>query len=385
MQTILFVDHSAAIGGAEQSLLMLLERLDRTQWQPFLACGGGALAQRVESLAVPSHSVEMPSLRQPLGLLCGWPLAVWRLVRYARRIKADLIYANSARGALYAGPAARFAGVPFIWHMRDFSFVEPASPAARMDAFLKPLVSACAIQVVANSQAVAKQLPRSEQVEVVHNGINIGLFQPPPDRGVCRRELGLPPSVPTVGMAGRLRPWKGQERFLRVAAQIRRVLPEAHFVVAGGDPFAVEDGYVEHLPRLAHALGLQDRVLFTGHVNDLRPMLAAMDVFVHPGEPEPFGLVNIEAMAMGCPVVAFAHGALPEIVEDGRTGLLVKPGDEAEMVRVLIGLLRDPVHRTRMGLESRRRAEGMFAIERTVEAINDLLNQVLDRQIHRAN
>ena len=369
--TILFIDHATAMGGAENSLLMLLDGLDRGRWSLHLACCPGELARQARARDIPLHFVEMPSLRRLPRLT--WLRTVHAL---ARGIRADIVYANTARAALYAAPAGLLSRRPFIWHVRDFSFVEEGDRTARTDRHLRWLVSRCASAVVANSAAVARQLPGPDRVRVIHNGIDLNKLNrewPPP---AARRRLQLPGETRIVGMVGRLRPWKGQERFLRVAAKVLRQVPGTHFVVAGGDPFEVGDEYAAKLRSLAQDLGIAARLTFTGHLDEVAEVLAAMDLFVHPGDPEPFGLVNLEAMAMGKPVVAFAHGALPEIVEQDVTGVLVPPGDEEACAAAIVELLRTPAKMDSLGAAGRLRVETLFRIERTVSAVDRLLEQV---------
>ena len=113
----------------------------------------------------------------------------------------------------------------------------------------------------------------------------------------------------------------------------------------------MEDDYQANLKKLCSQLGLDDRVHWTGQVSDVRPALESMDIFVSPGAPEGFGLVNVEAMAMGKPVVAYAHGALPDIVAQDRTGLQVTPGDEAGLADAVLRLLARSVDRPAYGAE----------------------------------
>ena len=160
-------------------------------------------------------------------------------------------------------------------------------------------------------------------------------------------------------------------------ARVGEAVPEAHGVIVGGNPFGEDDDYGATLRQLAQRLHIRDRVTFTGQLSDPRPALAAMDVFVHPGDPEPFGLVNVEAMAMAKPVVAFAHGALPEIVVDGETGLLVPPGDEAAMAEAILALLRDPTRRAALGRAGRSRASEQFSVTRTVHEVEAVLDALL--------
>jgi glycosyltransferase involved in cell wall biosynthesis len=101
-----------------------------------------------------------------------------------------------------------------------------------------------------------------------------------------------------------------------------------------------------------------------------------MDLFVHPGDPEPFGLVNLEAMAMGKPVVAFAHGALPEIVDDGKTGLLVPPRDERAMAEAVTTLLGNPARRIVMGRTGRTMAEKRFTARRVARELEIVLQEI---------
>lgn len=142
-------------------------------------------------------------------------------------------------------------------------------------------------------------------------------------------------------------------------------------------PESVGDDYPARLHRLAADLGLADQVVFTGHLEDVRPALAALDIFVHPGDPEPFGLVNLEAMAMGKPVVAFAHGALPGIVTDGETGVLIPPGDEAALAKAVVLLLQDPARRAAMGRAGRTRVEECFTAERIASEMEATLQEVV--------
>jgi len=177
-------------------------------------------------------------------------------------------------------------------------------------------------------------------------------------------------------MIGRLRPWKRQDRFLRVLKYVLDEHPHTLGMIVGGTPFNTNDKYVAQLQHIVRDTSLQDRVIFTGQLDDIRPALAAMDIFVHPGDPEPFGLVNIEAMAMAKPVVAFAHGALPEIVIHGETGILTPPVDERAMAQSIGTLLRDPSQRAAMGAAGRRRVEQVFSIAHTARAVDKVLTAI---------
>jgi glycosyltransferase involved in cell wall biosynthesis len=261
--------------------------------------------------------------------------------------------------------------------MRDFWLSVSRPRHAWLDALGKRLLCGSAARVIANSNATAHHLPCPEKAVAVQNGIELEEFDPNRSGAPFRQVHDIPLDASLVGMVGRLRPWKGQDRFLRAMAHVAEAVPTAWFVLVGGTPFGVEDEYPARLLQLAGELGLGQRTVFTGQLDDVRPALAAMDVFVHPGDPEPFGLVNVEAMAMARPVVAFAHGALPEIVVDSDTGILVPPENIAALAQAVIHLLEEPARRRALGRAGRTRVEAQFTAVRMAEEVETVLRSVL--------
>lgn len=375
-KAVLFVDHAQALGGAENSLLLLLKYLDARQWQAHLAADEGPLMENASQLGTTCHQLDMPRLKRQVNALHQWLYIARKLADLAQEIEAVLFYANTVRAALYAALAAKLAKRPFIWHMRDFWLSEAEPNYIWLDTAVKRIICAQATQIIVNSQATAEHLPASGKVSVVHNGLDVDRFDPNLDGRSFRLTHNIPENVPLVGMVGRLRPWKGQKTFLHMAAHIKQTWPHCHFVIVGGDTFGVDDSYPQQLQELRQTLQLTDCVTFTGALSDVRPPLAAMDIFVHPGQPEPFGLVNIEAMAMAKPVVAFSHGALPEIVVAGQTGLLVEPGNGAALAEAVSSLLANPDLGRQLGLNGRQRTETHFTIQHTARKISQILDEV---------
>lgn len=376
MTTLLFVDHAPAIGGAERSLLLLMQHLDSHRWHPRLACVPGQLAQEAQSAGLPTSVIALPRLRRSIRSPWDWLRGARTLARSAREVEAVALVANTVRSAFYTALAARLARRPFVWYMRDFWLSEAAPSWTLPDRLGKLFLASTAVLVIANSHAVATALPVSRNVRVVHNGIDVQQFSPGHSATSFRRQIGIPSDVPLVGMIGRLRPWKGQKRFIQMAEHVARENEVAHFTIVGGAPLSDDHDYPERLRRLVREKGLAERVHFTGHLSDVRPALANLDLFVHPGDPEPFGLVNVEAMAMGVPVVAFSHGALPEIVVDGKTGLLVSPVDVAALATAVLGLLGDDAQRRQLGVDARAHAENCFSIERTAAGVSAALEEI---------
>ncbi len=374
---VLFLDHAEALGGAERSLILILRQLDRARWQPHFAGVNGPVLDHVRSLKVPTYPMSLPRLRGSPPRLADWLNTARGIAHIAREVGAGVIYANTVRTAFYAAAAARLARRPFVWHMRDYWLTESRPNRLWADSLLKRLLCSAAANVIVNTQATAAHLPADCSPSVIYNAIEAEYFDPGLVSSPFRSMHGIPDGAPLVGMVGRLRPWKGQIRFLRVGVQIAELFPDVRFLIVGGAIFGVDDAYAAGLHHLSAELGLADRVVFTGHMDDVRPALAAMDVFVHPGDPEPFGLVNLEAMAMEKPVVAFAHGALPEIVVHEETGILVQPADESALADAVCDLLTDTMRRQKMGRAARNRVKNSFNPPGLAMQIDEILSSVM--------
>lgn len=374
---ILFVDHTAALGGAEHSLLLILRHLDRAKWDIHIAGVPGRLLEEAAQLNLTTHPLPLNRLRRSLRAPLDWWRGIQAVSQVARTINAQIIIANTIRAAFYTAPAGTLTRLPFIWHMRDFWLGETAPRYPNLDLWLKGLLLLQATKVITNSRVVAEHLPLNRKTTIIHNALDTTHFDPTTSGEAFRQAHHIPPTAPLVGMVGRLRPWKGQRTFLEVSAYVSQWLPEAYFAVVGGEVFGVEDGYAQELEKMVEDMGLSGRVTFTGQLNDVRPALAAFDVFVHPGDPEPFGLVNIEAMAMGKPMVAFAHGALPEIVVDKETGLLVPAGDTSAMTQAIIHLLRQPNLRHQLSQSARTHAQTHFHHTRLITELETALHTTL--------
>lgn len=375
-KNILFVDHAPAMGGAEHSLLMILKRLDRTRWQPHLSCNAGKLAETAARQNIATHIVPMPRLRRSLQAVQHLWTGIQTLCDTARKTGAQLIVANTVRAAFYAAPAAKLMSLPFVWYRRDFWLGESAPRHKIFDTLGKQLICALTTRIIANSEATAIRQPCPRKIQVIYNGIEIERFNPQLDGTALRQRFHIPLDAPLIGSLGRLTSIKRQDTFLRVLAEVRKELPETYGLIVGGAIFG-DDSYAKELQQLTEQLGLAEHVIFTGQLEAPQTALAAMDVFVQPGDPEAFGLVNVEAMAMEKPLVAFAHGALPNIIVEAQTGHLIPSGDESHMTQSILELLRNPQQCRAMGQAGRARVKEAFTIERTVQEIEVALDTIL--------
>ena len=219
-------------------------------------------------------------------------------------------------------------------------------------------------------------MPR-RPLRVVHPGVELERFAPdrlpaPPD---ARRRLGLPLSGPLIGIVGRLQRWKGMHVLVEALPDLLRAHPDAHAVLVGGD-HALEPEYPAFLTGRIAALGLEDRVTRAGLQHNIPEWMQAMDVIVHASDREPFGIVVLEAMALGKPVVAGDAAGPTEIITDGVDGLLSPYGDAPTLARAVGRYLDDPAFARETGTAAKSRA-AEFSTQRYAQNVVQALRELL--------
>lgn len=301
----------------------------------------------------------------------------------ASRIRAwgvDLVHTNTAL-TLEGGLAARAAGRPHVWHLREqlgddalFRFWLPEPALARV--FL-----GLADQVIVNSaqsRALFDRQGLGGRTRLVYNGVEVAGFPDEAGAAALRARWNVPADAPLVGMVANLTSrMKRHDVLVEAAARVAPRHPEARFVIVGTDPDteggpAAEIAYTRELKARAARLGLGARLGFVGHAAPPAAVMGALDVLVHPCDQESFGRVAIEAMAARRPVVAADGGGLVEIVEHGATGVRVRPGDVAGFAEAIDGLLADSARAAALGGAGRAAVEARFSLDRTVDAVLDV-------------
>jgi len=276
----------------------------------------------------------------------------------------DLVHTHLLHADLYGVNAARAAGVPYVVSSRHNDNRALRHLLARkINRRMWQKVDAG----IAISEAVRQFVLRTEgappqKLCTIHYGLDPQTVSAPTDaRARLRAELGLSESTLLVGSVCRLIPVKRIDDGLRGFAHIVGDFPAVHYVIAGTGPQAPA------LRRLAHKLGIAEHVHFLGWRDDPSPVFAALDVLLAPSLREGFGLIFLEAMALGVPIVATRVSAIPEVVADGETGWLVPPRDPAAIAAALRQALSDPKRRRAFGQAGRRRLETRFTVQRMVE------------------
>ncbi|MHC4917164.1 MAG: glycosyltransferase, partial [Planctomycetota bacterium] len=332
---VLFVNSQTDAGGAEISLLTALKHVDRARVDPAvvtLGFGSGEYPALLDGAGIESHRLRAGGVRNPLA----WALTVRRLARLRAEGRFRAVVANGYHSHFYAGPAARLARAGLALFCRDFPVRSGRFPLVARQAFF---------------WGAEEKIGGGKRVLLVPNGVETDHFRFDPGAGeAVRAELGLGGEDLVVAVAGRLQPWKGQHVFLEAAARVAAQEPRARFLVVGGATCCPDAGYPRLLGERAAALGIADRVVFTGHRRDMPAVYSASDVVVHCSvEPEPFGRVVAEAMAAGRAVVATRSGGVADVYEDGVSALGHRAGDVDDLANAILLLTGDAGLRADLG------------------------------------
>ena len=382
---VAFIDHCARRSGAELALARLLPGL--TEFEPVVILGeDGPLAGMLRDQGVEVHILAMDTSTREysrnavlpgLGAIrAGLSTASYslRLARLLRSLGVSLVATNSLKSSLYGGVAGRLARIPVVWHVRD-RIAHDYLPGAAVG-MVRRAARILPSGIIANSQATLQTLELPPATGRRLRARAIGDPCPMEEFELPARRHGLQDGdALTVGIVGRISPWKGQDVFLRAFAL---AFPDsgARARIVGGALFG-EEAYGETLMALADELGIAERVDFTGHVDDVAAELAGLDIAVHASTiPEPFGQVVVEAMAAGVPVVATNAGGPAEVVSDGVDGLLFPMGDVEGLAERLTRLARDGELRRRL-VDGGRKTAATYAPPVIAAEVEDIYRQVL--------
>jgi glycosyltransferase involved in cell wall biosynthesis len=374
---LLFYNHTGQVSGAERMLLMILARLNQSLFDPLLICPeAGPLMKMATGLRVPVESVPGLEARftwrpgRLLRYLKSFFLVIRELRRKIEQVEPDLIHANSIRAGLVATAATIGMRTSVVWHLHDLLPRHPLSTCVRIVALL------CArTRMIAVSQAVASNFVGAfhslrKRTTVILNAIELERFQASHPAGQkVRDELNLGDSRPIVGIVGQLTPRKGQLELIRSFAQVLVKSPKAVLLVVGAPLFNRDHEYEQRLRATARELGIAEHIRFLGARNDVAGVMQALDLLVVNSTSEPFGLVALEAMACGTPVVAAARDGLGEIIQHGEDGWLVPPGDEKALATAIVNLDRQPGLKAKMAEQGRKQVASRFSANRYLEEL----------------
>lgn len=370
------------IGGTTKHVVMLARSLDRAGWTPVLVAGRVDEFEGDMSDFAAAHEVqvvEIPTLRNRAGPLADLASLI-ALYRLFRRERPDIVDLHLFKARLLGGLAARLARVPVVvetFHGTLFAEYYPPVVSWGLKVMERALARLMSV-VIAVSSSVAEELVRlgvtpASKVSVIPVGLDLAPFLPSGRSGMLREELRVPEGTFLVGAVGRLVPIKGWRYFIDAAACIVRRIPHTWFVIVGDGPEAAA------LRRQVGNARLESEVRFLGWRRDPEQLYPDLDVVALPSLNEGTPVSVIEAMASGRAVVATSVGGVPDVVEDGVTGVLVPPRDAQALAEAVIRLLENPSERCRFGAAARERIRGRFDADRLARDMDAVYRAQLQR------
>jgi len=350
VQTVCHIITKLELGGAQQNTLFTLSHLDASRFRAVLITGEpGMLDQEAEALpGVDFHQV----------LTMVRPLRPWRDLRalvsltlLLRTLKPAIVHTHSSKAGVLGRLAAWFAGVPIIIHtIHGFGLTPHQHPLIRHALLAVERIVArvttrfFAVSEASRWQGVHLRLFPADRCAVIRSGVDLAAFrQARVDVKAKKRDLGLGPAGPVVGMIAPFKPQKAPLDFVRMAELVHRARPDVQFLLVG-------DGELRGVVEVALArLGLSSRTRLTGWRRDVPEIMRCLDVFVLTSLWEGLPRVYLEALASGVPVVGTRVDGAAEVVRDGLTGFLTEPGDVRALAERVLYVLAHPEEANRMG------------------------------------
>lgn len=367
---LLYLRDTLTICGPGKTILNTWRTLDRSRYELVIAATKPNGDERSTFLEAASG---LGAPVYPFAIGRGLDLgAIVRLVKLIRSERIDVLQTHDAQTRRLGVIAAALTGIRHISSVHGWIFNDRKELIARwIDRHL--LRMADAVIVVSDrlrQELVAAGVPATH-ITLIRNAIMLQDYATTPEGAALRAKLDIPADAPVVSIVGRLSAEKGHMDFLSAARTVLDVLPDTRFLIIGDGPLR---GAIE--ARIAE-LGLSHRVILTGHQSQLGPYYAVTSVLAISSYTEGIPNVMLEAFAYGKPAVATAVGGVPEVLEEGRTGFLVEPGQPAKMAERLQRLLGDADLRTQMGRTARQVIEERYSFDARTRA----LTAIYERQL----
>lgn len=364
---ILFLNSIQMFAGGEIWMLRTLRALQQRGHEVWLGCRPHTeLAERATAAGI---AVKPINFRGDFDPFCIAPLAL-----FMARNQIEIVLTNMDKELRSGGLAAKLARVPVVIPRRGIDY--PLKNRWRYRFAYNTL----ATHVLANSHATKRALLKNapwldeRRISVLHNGIDLATFTNSARRNM-RLEHHIPEHAPLLGFVGQLDERKGLGVLLSAFKIILQKMPETRLLLAGEGPLR------EMIESEVREYGWQKHVVLTGFVNDVAAIMRAIDVLLLPSYWEGFGIVLIEAMACGRPVITTNISSMPEIVDEGVTGYLIPPGDEQALAQRALALLHDAALRRRMGEAAQRRVAENFSHEVMIDRLERLFEKARARRL----
>lgn len=364
---ILHIIGGGEVGGAEQHVLSLLNGIDRSRFYPYLAClTHGPFAALARETNIPTQTFPM---RYPVDLS---PLP--SLIHWARQKGINLVHTHGSRANLLGRLSAKWLELPCLTTVHSSLAHDYLSPwSARLAIGLDRLTLPLTSGIITVSEHLAQEvaLRGGQNIETIYNGQSpLSFDDPSHSRHQFRKQWGIPTDALVIGTIGRLHPTKGQTYLIKAALRLRLKFPELHLLLIGDGPLRQDLESELRYNQIPYTL--------TGYLPHAYEALPAIDLFVLPSVSEGMGLVLLEAMKAGVPIVASAVGGIPEVVRAGKDGLLVPPGDVSRFAEACASIIENPNLAKSLVLSGHERWP-LFTVESMVRETEQVYTRFLDK------
>lgn len=384
------------MGGSHTCLYSMVTHLDRKRFHPLVAfyddhyIAHRLRKQGIETLIVRKYDpiswmardplrsgnkhLNLPPvlLRKAINFSRCFLLAGAAYARFLKRMHIDLLHLNNSLATNHEWMlAAKMAGVKVLTHQRGIS-----EHPSRTERFFSRRLDA----VLCTSKALCDELGRRgvrlERLRVIYDGIDTERLRITKTPETVRKALDIPSNSPVFGMVGNIKEWKGQETVIRATALLRKTWPGIRCLLVGGT--VPGDSYKSRLDQIIQELDISKSIIFTGYQESPQNLLNIMDVVVHASiNPEPFGMVNLEAMFLKKPIVSTNIGGPTEIFLHGENGILIEPQNHVLLSDTVSELLADPVRRASLGERAYETVVRKFTISHTLRQIHQTYEEIL--------
>lgn len=345
-------------GGQHQALLLLQGLLARGHAPELVTIRDSLLAQRARRAGARVHVARKRWRR------FSAPFLIRKLLSQPG---IEIVHANEPHALTAAWLARAHRGIPVIVSRR---VIFPLSRGAISLARYRHAARIVAVSQCVASAVVASGLPR-DNISVIADGVPVPQALTAAERTSARRSLGIESGVPLIGCVAALTPDKGQDILIRALPAIRAQTPNCRLLLVGDGPCRAQ------LAAIAQELHVDEAVQFTGFVEDIDRIYAALDLFAFPARAEALGSALLSAMAHALPIVALARGGIPEVVENEKTGLLIKNPDSQEAAAAITRLLLNAAEGKRMGEAARAVVSARFSVDHMVDAALKLYQEMV--------
>jgi len=361
--SILFLDDVGYfLGGGQVSLYELVSRLRFSEKLKVKAVlpEEGELAKKMQDDSIEVNLIPLPSWR--LGNLFKVVVSIFLLLKFCKREKINLLYANGLRSCAYSVCVGKLLNLAVIWHVRVYE----------SGGWREKILSHLVDKIIVNSQFVGSKFGYvKHKVIVVYNGVDTEYFSYDERlKEQVRNKWNVKGNEKVIGMVANFTRQKRQDLFLRAARGIYEGYKEVKFVLVGA---ILDEEWYQYLRKLSYELGISDKVLFLDWEAGIKDVYNGIDLLLHTAESEAFGRVIIEAMAMCIPVVAVASGAMQEIIENGVSGYLVLGNDIRKIAETVISLLEDRDKYLSVCKEARKKVIEKFNVNEKIQTIEKII------------